>query len=82
MSLKALLAKLMSSEAKRDPHLALVEMLFHMNFLNSNDKGLSPAQHPSPRDKMERSPYLTMAATCPSSDTRERLCLFPQESIS
>lgn len=41
-SLKVLLAKVTSSEAKPDLHLALVEAPFHMNFLTF-DKGLSPA---------------------------------------
>ena len=32
-----------SPEVGRDPHLPLTEVLFRMNFLSFDDKGLSPA---------------------------------------
>ena len=41
--LSSSLARATSSEFKRDPHLALVEFLFHVNFLSLDEKGLSPA---------------------------------------
>lgn len=42
-TLKEALYKNISQEAKRDHYLALVEVLFHLNFLAFDDKGLSPA---------------------------------------
>lgn len=41
-ALKKLLARTITPEARRDPHLALTEVLFHMNFLSFDDKGFSP----------------------------------------
>lgn len=55
-----LLVKTITPEARRDPHLALTEVLFPMNFLSFNDKGLSLAYKPSVNEytpasgKMER----------------------------
>lgn len=42
-TLKELLAQIISPEAKGDPNLALVEVIFHINFLSFGDKGFSPA---------------------------------------
>lgn len=42
-TLKELLAQIISPEAKGDPNLALVEVVFHINFLSFGDKGFSPA---------------------------------------
>ena len=39
-TLKELLAKTVSPEARRDPLLALTEVLLHMNFLSFEEKGL------------------------------------------
>ena len=41
--MKAAFAQVTSAESKRDPHLALVEVLFHGNSLFFSEKGLSPA---------------------------------------
>lgn len=38
------MASLISPEAKQDPNLGLLEvLLFHINFLNFDEAGLSPA---------------------------------------
>lgn len=42
-TIKPLLAQLISPEAKQDPNSALVEVLFHIKFLNFNEAGLSLA---------------------------------------
>jgi hypothetical protein len=41
--LKEALAQVTFPASKRDPHIALVGVLFHVNFLTFNEKGLSPA---------------------------------------
>lgn len=42
-TLKELLAQIISPEAKGDPNLALVEVVFHINFRSFGDKVFSPA---------------------------------------
>lgn len=42
-TLGELMARTILPETRRDPHLTLMEVLFHVNFLSFDDKGLSPA---------------------------------------
>ena len=42
-ALKELLTRTISPEARRDPHLSLTEVTFHMNFLSFDDEGLNTA---------------------------------------
>lgn len=42
-TIKLLLVQLLSPEAKQDPNSAVVEVLFHIKFPNSNEAGLSLA---------------------------------------
>ena len=83
-ALKELLAKVISPEARRNLHLALPEVLFHMNFLSFDDKGFNPAykpykEHtPDPGD-MERSYLHKMVATSPLLTHERRYgYVFPQ----
>ena len=83
-----LLAKTVSPEARRDPHPALAEVLFHMNFLSFEDKELSPSlqelgisakEHTSAPNEMETS-YLPPIAAISPPITYERgyAYVFPQ----
>lgn len=89
-TLKELLAQIISPEAKGDPNLALVEVIFHINFLSFGDKGFSPAyKHwaclpweslPLVRWKNSISPQWQLPA--PEWPKGPYACIFPQSTTT